>query len=39
MRNGMSASEAAEDAIKRIIKKYPTFQGALIAVDKFGNFG
>ena len=39
MRNGMSSSEAAADAIKRIVKRYPSFSGAIIAIDKLGNHG
>jgi N4-(beta-N-acetylglucosaminyl)-L-asparaginase len=39
MRQGLSPSEAASDSIRRIIKKYPFFIGAVIAVDKLGNHG
>ena len=39
MRNGLSPEEACHDAILRIMKKYNTFFGAVIAVDKFGNHG
>ena len=31
MRQGDSPAEAAEKAIRQIIRKYPTFSGALIA--------
>ena len=39
MRNGMNPSEAAADAMKRIAKYYPSFAGALVAVDRYGNHG
>ncbi len=39
MRNGMDPSEAANDAISRIVKIYPNFVGAIIAMDKYGNHG
>ncbi|CAF0705781.1 unnamed protein product [Brachionus calyciflorus] len=39
MRNGMSPSKACENALERIIKKYPKFMGAIIAMDKDGNHG
>jgi N4-(beta-N-acetylglucosaminyl)-L-asparaginase len=39
MRNGMSASAAAADAIQRIVKHYEEFVGAIIAIDKYGNHG
>lgn len=39
MRNGMSPNEAAADSIKRIIKKYPIFSGAIIAANKTGQVG
>lgn len=39
MRNGMSPSDAATDAIQRIVKYYPKFTGAIVAVDKYGNHG
>jgi N4-(beta-N-acetylglucosaminyl)-L-asparaginase len=39
MRNGMSPSDAATDAIKRIAKYYPKFVGAIVAIDKMGNHG
>ena len=32
------SAAAAEDAIRRIVRRHPNFQGALIAIDKFGNF-
>lgn len=39
MRNGMEPDEAAQDAIQRIIKKYPAFVGAVITANKAGEFG
>jgi len=35
----MNASAAAADAIKRIVKHYENFVGAIIAIDKYGNHG
>ena len=39
MRQGKSPSVAAETAIKRITKHYPNFAGAVIALNKSGQFG
>lgn len=39
MRRGLSPTEAAEDAIQRIMKRYSNFLGAIIAVNKTGHFG
>jgi len=39
MRNGMEPSQAAEHALRRILKYYPQFQGALVAANKTGAFG
>jgi len=39
MRSGMPPSEAAEHALRRIIKYYPHFEGALVAANKTGSFG
>lgn len=39
MRQGASASAAARTAIARIATKYPSFFGAVIAVDKTGAIG
>ena len=39
MENGMSPTEAAEEAILRIAIKDPTFSGALIAINKKGEYG
>lgn len=37
MRQGASPQQAAEGAIQRIVKHYPQYVGAFIAVDKLGN--
>jgi len=39
MRNGMSPSEAAEAALRRIVKFHDKFEGALVAVLKDGKYG
>ena len=39
MRRGMSPSEAAEDALRRIVKFHKKFEGALVAVTKDGQYG
>lgn len=39
MRQGASPLKAAIIAISRIAEKYPSFFGAIIAVDKKGNVG
>ncbi|OXU18269.1 hypothetical protein TSAR_014327 [Trichomalopsis sarcophagae] len=39
MRQGSSPTSAAEAAIKRIVKHYPNFSGAVIALNKEGQFG
>ncbi|XP_011501284.1 PREDICTED: N(4)-(Beta-N-acetylglucosaminyl)-L-asparaginase-like [Ceratosolen solmsi marchali] len=39
MRQGMTPTTAAETAIKRIVKHYPNFSGAVIALNKNGRFG
>lgn len=39
MRQGASPAKAANIALSRIAQKYPTFFGAVIAVDKKGNVG
>jgi isoaspartyl peptidase/L-asparaginase-like protein (Ntn-hydrolase superfamily) len=38
MRQGLSPQDAANDAIRRIVRKYPKFQGALIATNTTGHF-
>lgn len=35
----MSPVKAAEEAIQRIITKYPSFNGAIVAVNMHGDFG
>ena len=39
MRQGDSPAEAAEKAIRQIIRTYPTFSGALIAMTVKGQYG
>ncbi|GFT13637.1 n(4)-(Beta-N-acetylglucosaminyl)-L-asparaginase [Nephila pilipes] len=39
MRHGMSPTQAAQDSIKRIIAKYPSFSGAIIAATINGEYG
>ena len=39
MRRGLSPTEAAEDALKRILKKYSSFTGAVIGVSINGSIG
>lgn len=39
MRRGATPTEAARTAIRRIIKYYPNFSGALIAINKRGETG
>jgi N4-(beta-N-acetylglucosaminyl)-L-asparaginase len=39
MRNGMSTSESAQDAIERIVRREPNFSGAILVIDKLGNHG
>jgi len=39
MRRGMSVTAAAEDAIRRIAKRYPKYVGAVVAVDMAGRVG
>lgn len=35
----MSPNEAAQDVMKRIVKKYPKAQAALVVADAKGNYG
>lgn len=37
MRQGASPQAAAEDAVRRIVRYYPKYVGALFAIDKAGN--
>lgn len=39
MRRGNSPTEAAQEAIKEILNYYPTYSGALIAVNTTGYYG
>ena len=39
MRDGMSPGKATMKAIKRIAKFYPSFSGALLAIDAKGTIG
>eukprot|EP00794_Sanderia_malayensis_P005437 gene5437-6116_t len=39
MRHGMSPTEASQEALLRIVKYYPKFQGALVAATKQGEYG
>lgn len=39
MRHGMSPSDAANDAVRRIRRVYPDFKGGIVAVNKKGQFG
>ncbi|GFY78052.1 n(4)-(Beta-N-acetylglucosaminyl)-L-asparaginase [Trichonephila inaurata madagascariensis] len=39
MRNGMNPTQAANDSINRIIAKYPSFSGAIIAATINGEYG
>ena len=39
MRQGMSPTKAAEEALLRIVKYYNKFEGALVAVNKDGEYG
>ena len=39
MRHEMTPTEAAEDALRRIVKRYKKFQGALVVANKQGEYG
>lgn len=39
MRSGMTPTQAAEDAIRRIIPYFPTFSGALVTTNIKGEYG
>ncbi|KAL4859390.1 Protein strawberry notch 1 [Chlorella vulgaris] len=39
MRQGLSPTQAAEDAVRRIVRHVPDFVGALVAVSKDGRHG
>jgi N4-(beta-N-acetylglucosaminyl)-L-asparaginase len=36
MRHGLSPQAAAEAAVRRMVRKYPGYVGALLAVDRHG---
>ncbi len=37
MRQGLSAQQAVDEALGRIRRRHPRFQGALVALDRAGN--
>ncbi|KAK3386374.1 nucleophile aminohydrolase [Sordaria brevicollis] len=39
LRRGMTPTEAAEDAVRRMVRKYPSVQSGIVVVDKNGNHG
>ena len=39
MRRGATPTEAATTAVRRIAEHYPTFSGAVIAINKDGAYG
>lgn len=39
LRRGMTPTEAAEDAVRRMVRKYPSVQSGIVVVDKHGNHG
>ena len=39
MGSGMTPEAAAETAVNTILKKYPDFAGAVVAANRFGQFG
>jgi N4-(beta-N-acetylglucosaminyl)-L-asparaginase len=39
LRNGASPDTAGEKALMRIAQHYPRFVGAIVVVDKYGNYG
>lgn len=39
MRNGLSPTEAGEQALKRIVQHYPDFFGGIVVVNRFGEYG
>ena len=39
MGTGLSPQEAAQRAIDTILRKYPTFKGAVVAANKMGAYG
>lgn len=39
MRRGLTPTEAAEDAVRRIARRFPSYVGAFVAVDREGRIG
>jgi len=39
LRRGLSPTEAAEDAVRRMVRRYPTVSSGIVIVDKEGNHG
>lgn len=39
MRQGLTPTEAAEESIRRIISKYPSFSGAIVTANMKGEYG
>lgn len=39
LRQGMGPQEAAEDAVRRMVRKYPNVQSGIVVVDNKGNHG
>lgn len=39
LRLGMHPTAAAEDAVRRMLRKYPAVQSGIVVVDKNGNHG
>ncbi len=39
LRLGMNPKAAAEDAVRRMLRKYPAVQSGIVVVDKKGNHG
>ncbi|KAJ4258757.1 hypothetical protein NW762_007844 [Fusarium torreyae] len=39
MRNGLSPKEAAEDAVLRMVRKYPDLSSGIVVVDRYGTHG
>ena len=39
MRRGLAPTDAAEEALARISSYYPTFVGALVAINITGHYG
>ena len=39
LRQGKTPEEAADDIIRRILKHYPDYSGAMMVADKSGEYG